>query len=50
MSADSRTPPEFVDLPELSDLVDEGVDFVQFDEPVLTEIVHGGGSERRTFM
>lgn len=35
---------------ELADLVAEGVDFVQFDEPVLTEIVHGGGSERRTFM
>jgi 5-methyltetrahydropteroyltriglutamate--homocysteine methyltransferase len=35
---------------ELTDLVAEGVEFVQFDEPVLTEIVHGGGSERRTFM
>jgi 5-methyltetrahydropteroyltriglutamate--homocysteine methyltransferase len=35
---------------ELADLVAEGVEFVQFDEPVLTEIVHGGGSERRTFM
>jgi 5-methyltetrahydropteroyltriglutamate--homocysteine methyltransferase len=35
---------------ELADLIAEGVEFVQFDEPVLTEIVHGGGSERRTFM
>ncbi len=35
---------------ELADLVAAGADFVQFDEPVLTEIVHGGGSERRTFM
>jgi len=35
---------------ELADLVEAGVEFVQFDEPVLTEIVHGGGSERRTFM
>ena len=35
---------------ELADLADAGVEFVQFDEPVLTEIVHGGGSERRTFM
>lgn len=35
---------------ELEDLIAAGVDFVQFDEPVLTEIVHGGGSERRTFM
>ena len=35
---------------ELSDLVDEGVDFVQFDEPVLTEVVHSGDDKRRTFM
>lgn len=35
---------------ELADLIAEGVDFVQFDEPVLTEIVHSGDSKRRTFM
>ncbi len=35
---------------EIADLIEEGVDFIQFDEPVLTEIVHGGGTERRTFM
>jgi len=35
---------------ELEDLIEAGASFVQFDEPVLTEIVHGGGSERRTFM
>jgi methionine synthase II (cobalamin-independent) len=35
---------------ELQDLIDEGVDFVQFDEPVLTEVVHSGKDKRRTFM
>ena len=35
---------------ELADLADAGVDFVQFDEPVLTEVVHSGDSKRRTFM
>ena len=35
---------------ELSDLVEAGADFVQFDEPVLTEVVHSGEDERRTFM
>lgn len=35
---------------ELSDLADAGAHFVQFDEPVLTEVVHSGDSKRRTFM
>lgn len=35
---------------ELKDLVDAGAAFVQFDEPVLTEIVMSGECERRTFM
>lgn len=35
---------------ELEDLAQAGADFVQFDEPVLTEIVHSGDSKRRTFM
>lgn len=35
---------------ELIELVDEGADFVQFDEPVLTEVVHSGDDKRRTFM
>jgi 5-methyltetrahydropteroyltriglutamate--homocysteine methyltransferase len=35
---------------ELEELVEAGADFVQFDEPVLTEIVHSGDSKRRTFM
>ena len=35
---------------ELADLMDAGAEFVQFDEPVLTEVVHGGDDERRTFM
>ncbi len=35
---------------ELLELKDEGCDFVQFDEPVLTEIVMSGECERRTFM
>jgi 5-methyltetrahydropteroyltriglutamate--homocysteine methyltransferase len=35
---------------ELADLIAAGADFVQFDEPVLTEIVHSGDSKRRTFM
>jgi 5-methyltetrahydropteroyltriglutamate--homocysteine methyltransferase len=35
---------------ELADLVAEGADFVQFDEPVLTEVVHSGDSNKRTFM
>lgn len=35
---------------ELSELVEEGAEFVQFDEPVLTEVVHSGDDKRRTFM
>lgn len=35
---------------ELDELVAEGVDFVQFDEPVLTEVVHSRDDKRRTFM
>jgi 5-methyltetrahydropteroyltriglutamate--homocysteine methyltransferase len=35
---------------ELADLAAEGVEFVQFDEPVLTEVVHSGDNKRRTFM
>ena len=35
---------------ELQDLVAENVEFVQFDEPVLTEVVHSGTDKRRTFM
>lgn len=35
---------------ELEDLCAAGAEFVQFDEPVLTEIVHSGDSKRRTFM
>lgn len=35
---------------ELADLEKAGADFVQFDEPVLTEIVHSGDCKRRTFM
>ena len=35
---------------ELQDLVAENVEFIQFDEPVLTEVVHSGTDKRRTFM
>jgi len=35
---------------ELADLAAAGAEFVQFDEPVLTEVVHSGDDERRTFM
>ncbi len=35
---------------ELIDLRDAGCDFVQFDEPVLTEVVMSEDCERRTFM
>ena len=35
---------------ELADLAAEGCDFVQFDEPVLTEIVMSEDCDRRTFM
>jgi 5-methyltetrahydropteroyltriglutamate--homocysteine methyltransferase len=35
---------------ELAELADENADFVQFDEPVLTEVVHSGDDKRRTFM
>ena len=35
---------------ELIDLRDAGCDFVQFDEPVLTEIVMSENCQRRTFM
>ncbi|KAA0213681.1 vitamin-B12 independent methionine synthase [bacterium] len=34
---------------EMADLVREGADFIQFDEPVLTEVVFSGG-KTRTFM
>lgn len=35
---------------ELAELAAENVEFVQFDEPVLTEVVHSGDDKRRTFM
>lgn len=35
---------------ELCDLRDAGAAFVQFDEPVLTEVVMGEDGQRRTFM
>lgn len=35
---------------ELGELRDEGAAFVQFDEPVLTEIVMSEDNDRRTFM
>jgi 5-methyltetrahydropteroyltriglutamate--homocysteine methyltransferase len=35
---------------ELIELRDAGAAFVQFDEPVLTEVVHSGETKRRTFM
>lgn len=35
---------------ELEELRDAGADFVQFDEPVLTEIVMSEDCDRRTFM
>ena len=35
---------------ELEELAAEGCEFVQFDEPVLTEIVMSQDNERRTFM
>lgn len=35
---------------ELEDLADADAAFIQFDEPVLTEVVHSGDSKRRTFM
>ena len=35
---------------ELDDLAGAGAEFVQFDEPVLTEVVHSGDDKRRTFM
>ena len=35
---------------ELKELAEENVEFVQFDEPVLTEVVHSGEDKRRTFM
>ena len=35
---------------ELSELASEDAEFVQFDEPVLTEVVHSGDDKRRTFM
>jgi len=34
---------------EMTELVQEGADFIQFDEPVLTEVVFSGG-KTRTFM
>ncbi|GIK53783.1 MAG: cobalamin-independent methionine synthase II family protein [Planctomycetaceae bacterium] len=34
---------------EMADLVRDGADFIQFDEPVLTEVVFSGG-KTRTFM
>ncbi len=35
---------------ELSELAEAGADFVQFDEPVLTELAFAGKSSTRTFM
>jgi len=35
---------------ELHHLLAAGVALVQFDEPVLTEVAHGGRSDQRTFM
>jgi methionine synthase II (cobalamin-independent) len=35
---------------ELSELAAENAEFVQFDEPVLTEVVHSDDEKRRTFM
>jgi 5-methyltetrahydropteroyltriglutamate--homocysteine methyltransferase len=35
---------------ELADLLAAGVSLVQFDEPVLSEVVYGHARERRTFM
>lgn len=35
---------------ELTELAAENAEFVQFDEPVLTEVVHSGDDKRRTFM
>lgn len=35
---------------ELAELAAENAEFVQFDEPVLTEVVHSGDDKRRTFM
>lgn len=35
---------------ELEDLANANAEFVQFDEPVLTEVVHSGDDKRRTFM
>jgi 5-methyltetrahydropteroyltriglutamate--homocysteine methyltransferase len=35
---------------ELIDLRDAGCEFVQFDEPVLTELTMSEECERRTFM
>src|SRR5690606_15551629 len=34
---------------ELTDLIEAGVDFVQFDEPVLTEVVFTKKNANRTF-
>jgi 5-methyltetrahydropteroyltriglutamate--homocysteine methyltransferase len=35
---------------ELADLAAAGADLVQFDEPVLSEVVHSSDTRRRTFM
>lgn len=35
---------------ELAELAEQNAEFVQFDEPVLTEVVHSGDDKRRTFM
>jgi 5-methyltetrahydropteroyltriglutamate--homocysteine methyltransferase len=35
---------------ELAELAEAGCEFVQFDEPVLTEIVLSEDCDRRTFM
>ena len=35
---------------ELEELTTENAEFVQFDEPVLTEVVHSSDDKRRTFM
>ena len=35
---------------EIADLIQAGATIIQFDEPVLTEVVHAGDARRRTFM
>ncbi len=35
---------------ELEELIQAGAEFIQFDEPILTEVVHSSDDKRRTFM